>query len=311
MAPRARTSAPPRWQMIENVVAACERIRNQLPGTVVTQKAMLPVRADPMDHREVDVLIQVPVGGRDLLIGVEVKERGSRKLHTAELGSLIDLKNEVGLHYLCVVCTRGFSPAAQRKARRHDIQLAVPEQIVDTGIFAASRPLVFEKDVTIEQANLIPLASFSTMEAEQVEDATRTAAASDFMLVDPTGAEAPLLRVLKADCERVVDSYDPLLKHDELLLVTINGLSKAFRAMRCRDREIPLVDEAQVLVRKIHKPIRHEAFRILGLDVATFVGTVSGEARQITLAALPVDGSPGAFRIAVAQGPLNPPKVAK
>lgn len=66
----------PRWQVVENVVAALERIRNVTPGMVLTQKAQVPVYHDPSRVRDVDVLVRYPVGTRTFSLGIEVKAHG-------------------------------------------------------------------------------------------------------------------------------------------------------------------------------------------------------------------------------------------
>src|SRR5688572_20322035 len=93
--PRARRdeqASPPKWQIIENVVAACERIRHDGIRAEIVQKAMLPVLTDPARRREVDVFVRLSVGGRVLTVGVEVRARGA-PVDVPDIGSIIDLRD--------------------------------------------------------------------------------------------------------------------------------------------------------------------------------------------------------------------------
>lgn len=52
----------PKWQVVENIVAAIERARMSSPDVRVTQKAMLQQQRGKRYPREVDVLVDGPWG---------------------------------------------------------------------------------------------------------------------------------------------------------------------------------------------------------------------------------------------------------
>jgi hypothetical protein len=112
----------PKWQMVENVVAAIERVRASVPGIEVIQKAQVPKAAFPDETRDVDVLVKVPVQGRVLQLGIEVKDE-ARRIAEDEFGTLLDIKNDLQLDRYCVVSTSGFTEAARAKAARNGIEL--------------------------------------------------------------------------------------------------------------------------------------------------------------------------------------------
>lgn len=113
----------PKWQIVENVVAAVERVRAAVPGVKVTQKAQVPKAAFPDHTRDVDVLVEIPVQGRKIRLGIEVKNE-RRPIAEDELGTLVDLKNDLQLDRYCVVSTSGYTSAAQQKAAQNGIELS-------------------------------------------------------------------------------------------------------------------------------------------------------------------------------------------
>lgn len=115
-----------RWQIVENVVAAIERARAQAPNVVI-QKAAVPERSNSDESREVDVLIEVPLGARRIRIGVEVKDE-ARPLDVTTMEGLSRKKAKLCLDRLCVVSTSGFSEKARREAAEQGLELGTIEE---------------------------------------------------------------------------------------------------------------------------------------------------------------------------------------
>jgi hypothetical protein len=111
----------PRWQVIENVVAALETACRGVPGLTITQKAQVPVYHDTSRARDVDVLVRYPVGNRVFSLGIEVKAH-VRPLTVGHLGQILDLWHEVRLDRFAVVSLSGFSKDAAIKAREAKLE---------------------------------------------------------------------------------------------------------------------------------------------------------------------------------------------
>ncbi len=131
----AGTPAVPRWQVVENVVAAIERVRAEIPGIIVTQRAQLPRLLDASATRDVDVLVELPVGGRVLRIAIEVKGR-TRPLSIDQMGALVELWRDVAVDRFCVGSTSGFTAGARNKAAENGVELASLEEFQQSAFWA-------------------------------------------------------------------------------------------------------------------------------------------------------------------------------
>lgn len=115
------------WQVVENVVAAIEKGRPGVPGMRIIQKALVSERTHPTEAREVDVLVEIPIGSRVLRVGIEVKHE-DRPIDVTTLEGLGAKKAKIDLDRLCVVSTSGFTERAERDAAALGIELVTIEE---------------------------------------------------------------------------------------------------------------------------------------------------------------------------------------
>lgn len=313
MSARRRVRSPSttvdKWQLVENVVAALERIRSNVPGTRIVPKALLPVLADPQDHREIDVYLEVPVGDRTIQVGVEVKERSTRRFDTAQLGSLLDLKKEVGLHYLCVVCTSGFTQAAKRKADRSNVQLVEPDQVDDSGFFPGEDvAFIFEKGATPLHTLVVFDPATPRAEVEAINAVLVGGNTNDLVLIEREGAEIPIHLVTAAEGSRAASMLDPPPVDGERFQATIVGISSRFVSLKRDNHRLPAPASLVVDYEFVHRPTKHFKFRLFGFDVVAFVEQTPAGPMQVTMIAIPAPEAPGTFRISFQRYPLSPPK---
>ncbi len=120
-----------KWQVVENVVRAFEALRHEgLSELQVTQKAKLPMRNDPTITREVDVLVRYKAGGRQIRIGIDVKDE-ARPLDITMLEQLYGKLHELQLDRRVVVSTSGFAKTAFDYYSRMGLEL-IPMDEADT-----------------------------------------------------------------------------------------------------------------------------------------------------------------------------------
>jgi hypothetical protein len=122
-----------RWQVVENLVAAVERQWNSVPGTSVKQKAMVKERHGERT-REVDILVELPMGPRRFLLGVDVKDK-ARPLDVEAIEQLAKKFEALPLHRYCIVSTSGFTEHAREKARACEIDLRMYRQVLNGWVF--------------------------------------------------------------------------------------------------------------------------------------------------------------------------------
>lgn len=132
----------PRWQIVENLVAAVERQWNDVPGATVTQKAMVPERTTS-EAREVDILVSLPAGPRRLLLGIDVKH-WDKRLDIEDLEQLGAKFNSLPLDRYCVVSTSGFTERARNKAQSYNVELRTYEQVRHEGVFREFQQTVMQ-----------------------------------------------------------------------------------------------------------------------------------------------------------------------
>jgi Restriction endonuclease len=127
----------PKWQILENVVATWEQIRQRMPGAItVTQRAQVSTTWDDTVRRDIDVLVEARVGERRIRIGIEVKDHG-RPLDVGDLGQIVDLANDVHLDHYCVVSASGYTKDAEKKARHEGIELMTIQESVASNFWAS------------------------------------------------------------------------------------------------------------------------------------------------------------------------------
>lgn len=117
-------SATPRWQVVENVVAAVEAYYSRSQADVViTKKAMLPHDDDPSRMREVDVLVRASVGRRVMRVGIDVKDEGN-PLDVTKVEQLIGKASKLrkSIDRFCIVSTSGYTRTAKEDADRAGVE---------------------------------------------------------------------------------------------------------------------------------------------------------------------------------------------
>lgn len=111
---------PKRTNDFQNLIA---HIYEQLRPTdaQVTESAMVRDQ-DTGELREVDILIEHMVAGHSMKIGIECRDR-SRKESVSWIEELIGKKNALHLNKAIAVSSKGFTNAAERKAKRNGIEV--------------------------------------------------------------------------------------------------------------------------------------------------------------------------------------------
>ncbi|MBX7135015.1 MAG: restriction endonuclease [Fimbriimonadaceae bacterium] len=133
--PKAKPTKPaPKWQIVENVVAAIEMFYAKTsPSAKIIQKARLPQDDRPEQRREVDVLVVIPAGRRTARIGVDVKNEKA-PLDVVVVEQLIGKYSKLrqSLDKYCIVSTSGFTQPALADAARAGVEaLHLTESGVD------------------------------------------------------------------------------------------------------------------------------------------------------------------------------------
>ena len=111
------SGSPPKWKVLENIVAAIERSLNSVPGTRVIPNASVPERISVVP-RQVDVYVEIPTGPRMLRIGVEVRDK-SVPSDLPEVEQLIAKLKKLDLDFGCIVSRAGFTKTAKEEAKRN------------------------------------------------------------------------------------------------------------------------------------------------------------------------------------------------
>lgn len=306
---KAQSSKPtPAWQVVENVVAAIERVRAEIPGVEVRQKVQMPVAADPTRTRDVDVLVTVPVQGRLLTIGIEVKAKG-RPVTVDELGCIVDIRNEVRLDRFCVVSTSGFSGDAERKAKQEGLQLetlrefanssfwAKPcgELLFATGVEVVGATFEFSPDVLIEHERTIARILHG-VEAREMRIEKASGKQPLHLFVEHHGREAIPLFQEKLGRE---------LSDGQIVRLRIT-LPDPTTRLFVRDAELPKAEAIDAVYRFRRWRLQERRFQLLGIDITTCESMMNGQLVQTTLLAVPREDDPAARQIYLSVGPAQP-----
>jgi hypothetical protein len=302
-----RESAPS-WQVLENVVAAIERAHAHLPGMSVTQKVQMPRLSDPTDTRDVDVLVEIPVGGRTLRVGVEVKAKG-RPLTIDQMGCIVDLRWDIAVDRFCVVSMSGFSAGAAKKALENNIELSTIEEFERSEFWAyAPQRMIVHSSGHLLETNI----EFSpeTPEAELVKfkDISKGAAPDDVLLVDETG-QATLTLFVSAMFQEYFKTNPEAEVHGAVTQLRIDTRERQGLHMMIHGVQLPgptaVISTARI-IREVHQ-IPERRFRLGELEVTTSEMNILGEHRQVSLVREPrPDGS---TQLKLSIGPANPSKV--
>ena len=114
------------WQILEELVAS---IQKQLaPDANVEHNVLIKGRITEVD-RQVDVLVTQRIGQYKMTIAIDCKDT-KRPIDTKGVEEFFGLVNDIGANKGVLVCPSGFTKAALKTAKSHQLQLYRP---VDTG----------------------------------------------------------------------------------------------------------------------------------------------------------------------------------
>lgn len=307
---RLKTKRPdvstPRWQVVENVVAAIERILGNTPGFTVTQKVQMPRLSNPSDTRDIDVLVEVPSGHRTLRVAIEVKHK-HRPLSIDQLGSIADLKNDVAADRFCVVSTSGFSRAARVKAAENNIDLSTLEEFTHSD-FWAYPPVRHLRNTggEIITALFIFVAPSEGADDKGLHDVIAEAGLDEITLTDSTGTVTARI-FISAMLYEYVKSRDPAHSDGDRIDVRLDLRARNGLRLRVRGRDVPgpsYIDvAARLRITLLEVPERR--FRFGDIELATAEMTLFGTPQQVSIAKVPrPDGS---TQLIFSRGPAQPP----
>lgn len=287
----------PKWQMVENVVAAIERVRASVPGIEVIQKAQVPKAAFPEETRDVDVLVTIPVQGRIFLLGIEVKNEG-RPIAEDEFGTLLDIKNELQLDRYCVVSTSGFTETARAKAARNGIELSTLNSTDGSAFFAAPPgELVMQRRVELVTINVDgPPEVTAKLQGKQ----------ADLLAVIRNGERRPLLE-FAANWSQSLASNGRVEGRD--------GEEVEWRLEIASDVQLLVADELvghpvafDLRVRFRVDSIPDIRFELAGLLISAHEMDTPNGRVQCTMIGVPADDNPDIRKIYITTGPAKPTK---
>lgn len=292
------------WQVVENVVAALERVRNQIPGMKVTQRAQVPTIHEPGETRDVDVLVEIPVGGRMLSIGIEVKNK-TRPVDLVALGSIISLKEELHLDRFCVVSTSGFARRAKRLAWRKGIETLTMEKF-ETSSFWAAPPggmFVRHNQLQLIYANFLYPDSLLPEYERTVLPILQSTDVRNIWVEFSTGAV-----VLEQVILSVVFNQQSDGLFDQQLLSVVAEFEPPGIRIIAAGKEMPLPDRivGTIRVHQRMEMVDETRFRLGNAEMSTTNFEIMGEGRQFTIVSLRQED--GTHQIALSVGPTRPPK---
>lgn len=126
--------APPGWQIVENVVAAVERILGKTSGWRVTQNVMVQQRGSDR-RRQVDVFAEWPEETRAFRIGIDVKAE-SAPLDIESMEQLCAKARKLDIDRYVVISTSGFTAAALEEAEREGVSAVRIEELQSSSFFS-------------------------------------------------------------------------------------------------------------------------------------------------------------------------------
>jgi hypothetical protein len=115
----------PDWKKLEELVVAIQQ--DLAPGATVSHNVML-LGHDSGTNRQIDVLVEQSVGQYQMRIVIDCKDYG-RPVDVKGVEGFIGMVKDVGAHQGSMVCPKGFTPSAKKRAKRDHIALYSP---VDT-----------------------------------------------------------------------------------------------------------------------------------------------------------------------------------
>lgn len=299
---RKRHPAPakktPKWQIVENVVAAVERVRAVIPGVEVTQKAQIPKAAFPDQTRDVDVLVEIPVQGRKIRLGIEVKNE-RRPIAEDELGTLVDLKNDLQLDRYCVVSTSGYTSAAHQKAAQNGIELSTLRPS-DGSPFFASPP---GELITLRHVHV--LAADANGPQSVLEELRGLA--GDAVQVVAQGVSRTLHQTIVASAHRAVsEGHTKGQDGEEFEFTQSLDPATCYLTTPTSPRLDPVAFD--VRVRFESEKVADLRFTLGGLQISTWELDGPRGRLQQTSVGVPSPDDPTQYRLHFTSGPARPPK---
>jgi hypothetical protein len=115
-----------RWEILEGVVAAIEKSLNTVPGTSVVPNVMVKVKGSDRT-RQIDVLVKIPVGSREIRIGIEVRDKNV-PLDVTQIEQLAAKIAKLELDRGCIVAA-SYTAEAKAEATRCGVELRTISEI--------------------------------------------------------------------------------------------------------------------------------------------------------------------------------------
>jgi hypothetical protein len=292
------------WQVVENVVAALERVRNQIPGMKVTQRAQVATIHEPGETRDVDVLVEIPAGGRTLSIGIEVKNK-TRPIDLVGLGSIISLKEELHLDRFCVVSTSGFAKRAERLAWRKGIETLTMKQFETSSLWAVPPGGMFVRNNQLE----LTYANFQYPDSVLPEYERTVLPVLQSTDVKSIWVEFSTMSVvLEQVLLSIAFNQHPEGLRDQQLLSVAAEFERHGIRIFAAGKEIPLPDRIVGTIR-VHQRVElvdETRFKLGSAEMSTTSFEFMGENRQFTIVSLRQED--GSHQLAVSVGLARPPK---
>ena len=298
------------WQVIENVVAAIENARNRHPGMKVTQRAQLPRIPKPSEYRDVDVLVELPIGGRRITIAIEVKAK-SRPVSIEQMGTLVDLRRDIAVDRFCVVSLKGFTKGARSKAEEANIEITTLSQIKSGGIFA------YPPEATVRKTGGELLSVRFLFNEETVSrdgDRLRAALADlrheEVILTDSTGS-VPLLRLLTAMIHEQGRDLLAQLEHGDVFPFGLDLRQRVGLTMSIKGETLPGPEFLEVVAKlsKTTETVPEYRYQLDDIQIATSAMNLGGAAQQVSLVSVPQPD--GTTQLVLSRGPVKPKKVRR
>lgn len=303
---RRRRARPEKWQIVENVVAALERVQANVPGTKVEQKALLGCLADPKDTREIDVLVTIPASGRALQIGIDVKNE-ARALSTESLGTLIEKRDEVGLGTYYVVSTAGFSEPAKRKAARRGVHLLKLEEFVVSDFWHG--PLghhLIRTSIKHVQFNFAFSETTLAALGDSLSRRLRPATYDNTVLHDAGGSMTLRQFVNGPLTKDAQDALKDVADGDYVFPVSVAMDSCTKVTVQADELPLPIRADLVVTASRTTETLPEVRFRLGPIEVSTVQMDLFGERKQVSIVAVPKPT--GERQLVFTHGPANPPK---
>lgn len=279
---------PPKWKMVENVVAAIERSLNQVPGTKVIPNASVLERVSSVP-RQVDVYLEIPTGPRTLRIGVEVRDEAATA-DLPEIEQLITKLKKLDLDYGCIVSSAGFTRTATDEAKRNGIELRTVAQIESPNWWLQTAMALYLRQVELLHLQV----NFSHEELESAQAMLASTDAVDLVLTLPNGQSGTLSDYIKGQGIEAINRPELLnLKDQDTFAINLVFEDFEGATLVCPQGGLPMPQSVHALYR-YHERI--ESVKLTAYEgpegINAFTGISNTWGKQLTVVAkLQPDGS--------------------